>query len=363
MLKKNILISIIIIALFITTGCSIKFGSGDRNIGGIFKTIDRGNNWTNTSLIPTKTGTPQSISRVNANILTIDPSDNQALYFGSVENGLFYSFDSANTWKVAYGLNRVAINSIAVNPNSKCIIYATSANKVYKSVDCNRNWTQVYYDNDPEVQITYVAVDNYNGSNVYIGTSRGEIIKSLDAGASWQTINRFKDKILKISINPFDTRLIFVATAKSVYRSENSGNTWIDLGETLADFQYTSDFKDLVMSKAKKGLIFLATGYGLLRSEDYGYSWKKIELITPKKGATINSIGISATNTKIIYYVTNTTFYSSLDSGRTWSTIKLPTTRAGWNLVVDPKNDKVVYMSVKELGKEEKKEGVGRFGI
>ena len=358
---KNYLL-ILAIILLTTSGCTIKFGSSDRDIGGVFKTTDRGDNWANLSLIPTTTGAPQSIVRINSNALTLDPGDNQALYLGSVENGLFYTYDGANNWKIAYGLKQIPINSVAIDPNSKCIVYVTSANKVYKTVDCSRNWTQIYNDDDSKAQITHVAVDNYNSKGVYIGTSRGEIIKSLDAGASWQTINRFKNEILKISINPFDTRLIFVATAKNIYRSENSGNTWIDLNESLEDFQYSAGFKDLVISRAKKGLIFLATGYGLLRSDDYGYSWKKIELITPEKGAIVNSIGLSAVNTEVIYYVTNTTFYRSIDGGSNWSTIKLLTTRAGWNLIVDPRNDNIVYMGVKNI-EEKKSEGVGRFGI
>jgi len=361
--KKYILLSIIILTLFVATGCTIRFGSGDRNIGGVFKTIDRGDNWVSANLIPTTTGQPQSIISVDANILALDPSDNKALYLGSTEKGLFYTYDGAANWKIAYRLNKIPVTAVAVDPNSKCIIYATSANKVYKSVDCNRNWAQVYNDDDVNVQITHIAIDSYNSNNIYIGTSRGEIIKSLDAGSSWQTINRLDHGILKIIINPFDTRLIFVVTNRNVYRSENSGTTWIDLHESLEGFEYQSGLKDLVISQAKKGLVYLVTGYGLLRSDNYGYSWKKIELITPEKGATINSIGLSSTNDKIIYYVTNTTFYRSVDSGRNWTTIKLPTTRAGWNLAVDFTNDSIVYMSVQEVEKKKEEGEIGRFGI
>ena len=365
MYKKNNLIKIhtlLLLILPLISACSIEFGSNDRNIGGVFKTVDRGDNWINASLIPTKTGAPQSMSGVNTNMLTLDPSDSQALYLASAENGLFYTYDGANNWKIAHELHQVPINAVAIDPNSKCVIYAASANKVYKSVDCSRNWAQIYNDDNVGVKITYIAIDYYNSKNIYIGTSRGEIIKSLDTGGSWQTINRFKDQILKIVINPFDTRLIFAATPKSIYRSENSGSTWLDIDKTLEDFQYSAGFKDLVMSQAKKGLIFLATGYGLLKSDNYGYSWKKIGLITPEKGATINSIGLSSFDTKIIYYVTNTTFYRSLDSGRNWSTIKLPTSRVGWDLIVDPKNDKIVYMGVQKI-ESKKSEGIGQFGI
>jgi len=362
--KKSIKkLSFLLLMLFLISGCSLSLNGTDKDIGGVFKTVDMGENWVNMSAIPTSTGEPQSIAGINANTLVMDPSDNKALYLGSASNGLFYTYDRAQNWAISYELGRVPINAIAIDHNSKCTIYSSSANKLYKSTDCSRNWIQAYYDNNLAVSVNSIATDHYNSNHLYIGTSRGEIIKSQDGGTSWQTINRFNNPIKKIALSPHDSRIIMVAVGKNgIYRSEDSGQSWTDLETILKNFNSEQNFKDLIISTVQSGLVFLATDYGLLKSNDYGYGWRKIELITPEKDASINAIAVGAVNPDIIYYVTNTTFHGSIDGGFNWTTKKLPSARAGWNLVIDPDDDKIVYMGVKFI-EEQGKRKTSVFGI
>lgn len=351
--KNNITSLIIIIGLVIfTSGCSISFNTkGDGgNDGGIYLSVDKGRKWQQRVLIPTISGSPGSIGHLNTSAIALDPSDSKAVYFGSVDNGLFYAYDYAKEWQIAEGLDKATINDVDVDPSSKCIIYVATGNKVYKSTDCNRSWSQVYYDTDVNLSINSIAIDHYNSVNVYIGTSRGEVIKSLDRGVSWQTIGRFNDKIKEVSISPHDSRLIFAATVqKGIFRSTDSGVNWTSLEESLKDIKGAFNFRNLVLPVADSGLVILASDYGLLKSSDNGDHWESIELITPEDGAIINSVAVSPKNSKEIYYVTNTTFYSSLDGGENWTTIKLPTTRAGWKLLIDPDNTSIIYMGVRSI--------------
>ncbi|MDO9399143.1 MAG: YCF48-related protein, partial [bacterium] len=180
-----------------------------------------------------------------------------------------------------------------------------------------------------------------------------EIIRSVDRGESWQTLNRFNDQIAKIIISKADSKLIFVGTAKQgIFRSTDAGKTWIDLADKLKEFNDGSRFQDLIIAESDKKTLFLVTHYGLLKSVDNGNSWKKIELITPESGATINSVAVSPRNLEEIYYVTNTTFYRSVDGGKNWTTKKLPTSRAGWKLLVDPKDENLIYLAVKKIVKK-----------
>ncbi|MDD5032383.1 MAG: YCF48-related protein, partial [Patescibacteria group bacterium] len=156
----------------------------------------------------------------------------------------------------------------------------------------------------------------------------------------------------EIAISPADSRLIFVATArKGIFRSTDNGANWVSLEEKLKDFKDALSFKDLVVAQADNGLIFLATNYGMLKSADNGENWEKIELITPEKKATINSVAVSPKNSKEIYYVTNTTFYRSLDGGINWATKKLPTTRAGWKLLINPDKTDIIYLGARSVEK------------
>lgn len=349
--KIYLLIAIIIIAIT-TTGCSISLKSSDNRAidGGLFVSVNKGEQWRQKAAIPTISGSPKTMASLSVNSLIMDPGDNKAIYFGSVENGLFYTYDEANTWQITKGLEQTTINSIAVDPNSRCIIYVAVNNKVYKSNDCNRSWSQVYYDNDVAVKINDIAIDHYDTANVFIGTSRGEIIKSVDYGVAWQTLQRFGGSIKKIIVNPYDSRIMFVATDnKEIYRSTDSGTHWININEQLGEIN--GDFKDLIFIKSNSGLIFLATNYGLLKSTDNGDTWSKITLIPPKENAIINAIAVNPQNSEEIYYVTNTTFYRSFDSGQSWNVKKLPTTRAGWKLLIDPENPNIIYMGVRALKK------------
>ncbi|GAF95037.1 unnamed protein product, partial [marine sediment metagenome] len=223
--KLNLLILIMVIAI-IVSGCSISFKTEDNGIndGGVYVTINKGDNWQQKVLIPTTTGRPKSINTLSANVLAMDPNDSGAIYFGSVDNGLFYTYNGAKEWFIAKNLDKITINDVVIDSSSKCIIYAAIGNRVYKSTDCNRSWSQVYYDNDVNTIINSIVIDHYNSANVYIGTSRGEIIKSSNRGVSWQTLGRFKGDVEKIIISPHDSRLIFVATSKKgIYRSNDSG--------------------------------------------------------------------------------------------------------------------------------------------
>ncbi len=352
MLRIKIIIPFIII-IFLTSGC-ITLKSSNQQAGaidgGIFKSINKGDIWSQAVLIPTTSGKPNSIATLSVNSLVMDPSDHRAIYYGSVGNGLYYTYDGARNWFPTPGLGKGTIKDIAIDPESKCIIYAAIGNKLLKSTDCNRTWSQMYYDSDLRVSVNNIAVDHYNSEVVYIGTSRGEIIKSYDRGVSWTTLYRMQDPILRIVIAPDDSRSMFVGTKnKGVFRSSDNGVSWTNLSDNLKEFKAGKKFKDLAFSQAQPGLIYLATGYGLLKSEDRGDNWQAIELIPPSQKATINAIAVSPQEPKEIYYVTNTTFYRSLDGGENWTIKKLPTSKAGWKLLINPKDPKVIYLGVRSL--------------
>jgi len=58
-------------------------------------------------------------------------------------------------------------------------------------------------------------------------------------------------------------------------------------------------------------------------------------------------MAVNPQNTQEIYYVTNTTFYRSLDGGENWKTIKMPTSAIGWKLLIDPKEPNIIYLGIK----------------
>ena len=336
------------------SGCSVRISKDNQtnspDAGGVFRSNNRGDIWQSASLIPTNTGRPSSISNLDAHTLVFDPSDYNALYFASIGNGLMFSYDSGQNWHIANSLGRINVNSVAIDYHDKCTIFVASGNRLLRSDDCSRNWSQVYYDNDPQIAITSLLTDHHNAGFVYLGTSRGDVLRSGDNGNSWQTVKRFDDVIRQITMSPRDSRVMFVATQNDgLFRTMDGGANWEDINKSLEEFEIGRQFRDLVISLEEPSATYLATNYGLFKSINYGDTWTPINLVTPERETVINAIAINPHNSQEIYYVTDTTFYRSIDGGVNWTTKKLPTSRAGWSMLVHPQQPEIIYLTVRTI--------------
>lgn len=352
-LKLSLLLPLIALTL---SGCTLSFNtgqggnSGGASDGGVFKSLNKGATWAQKILIQT-VNVKRSFAGADIISLALDPSDNKAIYAGSLENGLLYSYDGADSWQVATSLGKVTVTDVAVDPADKCVIYAASANKIFKSDDCGRTWAQVYFDNDLRTVVSALAIDQAASHNVFIGTSNGDIIRSSDKGASWRAVGRLNSQVDKIVVSPANSKIIFAGAKKGVFRSLNGGDKWESLADQLKAFDGSNRFRDLVMVKAEPAAVFLATDYGLLKSTDNGNGWSKVELLTAEDEARIYAVAVNPGDAKEIYYTTATTFYRSLDGGKNWTAKKLPTSRAGAKLLLDPKDPAVVYLAAKQVKK------------
>ncbi len=372
MSQNKIKLALAILAVtLLSSACSISTNSSSQNKtapesdSSIFVTANSGTNWKVMTSMPIISGSPRNINDINVNLMTMDPQDSSAVYLASFDRGLFFTYNITEGWNQVKNLPSATVHDVKVDPKNKCTIYAAMANRLLRSKDCARTWTQIYFDNNPEVVVSAISIDYANSQNIYLGTTRGEIIKSIDAGDSWRTIKRLDAKIARLIISPQDSRLVFVATSnnkifrfksESVTNANNSADNernfsvddWYDLNDVLKDFNLGSNFRDFVVS-AKDGSMFIATEKLILRSPDNGITWEDIKLIQPEKDAIINSLAVNPKDSQNFFYVTNTTFFSTTDGGVSWTTKKLPTSRAGRELLIDFNNPNIIYMGTVKL--------------
>jgi photosystem II stability/assembly factor-like uncharacterized protein len=315
--------------------------------------------------VPKVDGQVQNIANLNVNTMAMDPEDSTAIYLASVDQGLYYTYNIQNGWNQVASLPTATINDVKVSPQNKCVIYAALLNRLYRSDDCTRTWTQVYFDNNPGVSVTTVVVDYAHPQNVYIGTSRGDIVKSIDAGGSWRAIHRLDNGVARLIISPLNSSLLFVASNHNeIYSFTSSSNTnaadsanidqnfaidnWTDMNTVLKDYNLGTNFTDIVLG-AKDGVIYLATDKLILRSPDNGITWENIKLIQPAKDTEINAIAVNPQNSNDLYYVTSTVFFHSLDGGVTWNTQNLPAGRGGRSLLIDFNTPSNLYLGTMKL--------------
>ncbi len=337
--------------MFVLSGCGLKVKPKsvqeiDPYDGGVYVSIDKGETWEQKDKIPTITGKPLSIGALRLMDLIMDPSDSKTIYAGGVVSGLLYTHNQGKEWNIVSSLPVKSVNSIAVDHKDKCNIYITSGNKAFKSEDCTRTWKEIYNDNNAAISINAVVTDHYNSGIVYLTSSRGELIKSIDAGGRWKTIYRTgRREMVDVIISPHDSRILFAADeGGKLYRSKDAGENWEDLSDILKESKI-GRYRKLAMSKVSEGLLVYGNGFKIHRSKDYGDTWEEINIIAPDKKSGINDVVISEKDENEIYYLSNNTFYRTLDGGVTWTTRQINTYAFYKEILMDSEND-VLYIGM-----------------
>lgn len=339
--------------LFFTTlgaGC-IQFSGGNATVdGGVWETIDQTQHWVQRKTLLTTTGL-QSIGNMAITTLVMDPQDHLAIYAGS-DHGLLYTYDGADSWMTAKGLTTGTVTNVAVNPKEKCTIYVADGQKIQKTIDCNRSWTTAYFEGRPDVSLTSLMLDWYNPHTVYAGTSAGDLLKSTDDGRHWAPLQRFSSGVKALVIDPSDSRILYAGLRENgIWRSADGGLTWADLRDSLRDFDGARGLVALVTDKSTPNTLLAATKYGILRTTDSGKTWISLSLPTPPNSVTIDSLAVNPKSANDIYYGTASTLYYSGNGGTSWTTQKLPTSRAATAMLIDPVDSKIIYLGTATLKK------------
>ncbi len=331
--------------MLVGQGCIQITGTpgGSGTDGGVFRSTDRGTVWQQKSSVAA-VGAPRSFAGQNVTTMALDPSDRRALYAGT-QAGLFFSYDGADSWQGASSLGAVTVTSVAVSPSEKCVVYAGTGNRVMRTRDCSRTWENVYFDPRPDTRVTSVKIDHLNSALVYAATSKGDVLKSSDGGASWSPIHRFDTEIRQILMTAGDSRVMYAATkGKGLWKTTDGGATWTDLSAGMGEFAGALDNMIIAEDVARGNSLVLASNYGLLRTVDGGATFQPITLLTPPGSTVIYSLAVSPKDSNFVAYGTLTTLYRSIDGGAKWTTTKMPTTRAATTLLIDPTNDATIYM-------------------
>lgn len=356
--SRFLTLSLMALALvFVGAGCIQIKGSGSNVTAyGLWKSMDGGENWEQVTALPTARGVG-NIQGVQIHELIQDPSDRFALYAGTITDGLFYTYDGAESWQRIRepNLREGRVRSLAVDPNNKCTVYATRAQRLFKSTDCGRTFNkEAYVDARGDVILTDVEVDWFNPNVVYLANTEGEVLRSNNAGGSWTTIYRANSAINDLMIDAKDSRWLLLSTARrGVHLSQDGGSTWVDVlkDDRYDDLDNARQTYDLVQD-ARGDYTWLATKYGLLLSRDRGQSWSAVQLLTPPGDVEITALAVDPKRGERLIYGAGTTLYLTENAGENWDTERMPVNARASQLLFDADDSRVVYMGAKEVEKD-----------
>jgi photosystem II stability/assembly factor-like uncharacterized protein len=248
------------------------------------------------------------------------------------------------------------INTIAVHPDNKAIIYVGFAvGGVFKTTDGGLNWEPVFDDN-PYLAIGDITIDPSNPDRVYVGTGDPNIsgypflgdgvYKSEDGGNSWEHLGLENQRIVsKIIVDPDHPANIYVSCMglpfertpeRGLYKSTNSGQTWNQI--LFASEQ--AGIIDIVMDPFDSDVLYAAAwdrirnnqesvvngpNAKIYKTIDGGLNWNELAGGLPSGDMGRIGMAISPTQPNLIYalYVNTGSqlhnIFKSSDGGENWS--------------------------------------------
>ena len=259
--------------------------------------------------------------------IAIHPIDNQHIYIGTIESGIYQTTDGGADWFLMEDdtLNPV-ISAIKIHPLGPDTIFAATRNGVFKSNDSGQSWRRLLIPGGQESEYRNLALNPRNPAIMLAGTWTA-MYKSIDGGENWYYIYVYTS-VQDIEFDPLDSNRAYyvseaAANGNSIFRSDDQGETWINIHNDLDSIGMV---QDMAIDPIDPQIIYLAEHVPLYetaerclsKTTDGGGHWFDI---TPPglMTNTINTVTISPFDHNTIYACNiGDGVLRSRDGGGTW---------------------------------------------
>ncbi|MFM2268398.1 MAG: hypothetical protein RL757_1839 [Bacteroidota bacterium] len=193
--------------------------------GGVFKTTDKGLNWTACA--------PNFSFGGTGNAIEVHPTDPNTVYLG-INSFLYKTTDGGNNWVDLTNCNSSGPNDIAISPADPNIVWVAADNGLFRSTNGGSTWTTIYttpcYDIEFKVNdANTIFILKSNGTNV-------ELLKSTDGGVIFGVKNTGATTLRagRLAVTAANANRIYLLCTTSpnpprLMKSLDGGETWADL--------------------------------------------------------------------------------------------------------------------------------------
>jgi len=212
------------------------------------------------------------------------------VYAGAETGGIFRKGAEEEQWQpLTHGLPQAPeVRGIAVHPQQPEIVYAGTQAGPYRSADGGDHWERLDFPG-PERVVWSFAFDLTDPRIMYCGTAPGAIFRSLDGGEHWKRLPTdlggdvvqmaFPTRTIAIAIDPSNPHALYAGLeVGGVIRSLDAGDTWQAMNDGLAPSEARLDLHGVQVSADQPDTVFISVRAGMFRSPDRGEHWEPIDL-------------------------------------------------------------------------------------
>jgi photosystem II stability/assembly factor-like uncharacterized protein len=273
-------------------------------------------------------------------------------FVGAFHGSLQVTPDGGKTWETRNnGLTEHDVYSLAaVRLNGRTRLYlGTEPAHIFCSDDLGLRWRELprmrsvpsvakwKFPVPPHIAHTkHITFDPHDANTVYACIEVGALLRSRDAGETWEQIEGVYEDVHRLAIHPQDPKRLYVVTGHGLYVSSDGGATfeqWVARPSPVAGYP-----DGLVIHPKKPELMFLSAadvgpgtwmkthyaGAKISRSMDGGRTWQMLQNGLPERmQASIEALCLEECGESVSLFAATTAgdVYSSDDAGENWSRI------------------------------------------
>lgn len=275
-------------------------------------------------------------ARPHLEALVVDPNHHERIWAATWE-GLFSSDDRGDSWTARGGeLAAGGVRSLAID-NFTGQLYAKTVSELFTSTDDGESWSVLRCFGR---RCGDVVVDPQHPNTIF--TVAGNVLRSRDAGATWQKLKG--PKKVSLTLLGFHGSRLFVSGRSYVkgkptdrlYFSDDQGDHWAAAAQSP-----TEPWLGALVSAGPDTLFVGSSGItgagGVFRSRDGGDHWEATNAgLSPR---WIESLVVHPTEPGVIFAKASDHLFASEDDGASWR-VSLPAAGVevfgGGDLLIDP---------------------------
>ncbi|MDG1841416.1 MAG: GEVED domain-containing protein [Crocinitomicaceae bacterium] len=257
---------------------------------GIYRSVDGGDNWTQSNFNPTNLGQGGLGEYFKIYKVIYHPTISNLVFVGT-SSGIFRSDDNLQTWTNLFS-NGGDVTDIAFHPTNPNIIYiydndywGTNQNVVLKSTDLGLSYISSSTISGNNDATGYLSVSNDCSNCVYFASNNG-VWKSVDEGQNFTFLNNPSQSCDGFAVNDLDTSHLIYGYVDLEGSSDGGqtfnqitywslGNNNHNASNFMDAFHNSQHYihADLRVLRCINGVFYAGTDGLLCKSNDNGNTW------------------------------------------------------------------------------------------
>jgi photosystem II stability/assembly factor-like uncharacterized protein len=284
------------------------------NDGGIWKTTDNGNSFTNLN---------QNLTLTQFYRIAASPFTPSRILGGTQDNGTQQTYSALN-WAAAYGGDG---GEVCFNPfDANYIIGETQNGGLFRTANGGSSWSQATNGINQNENVTWVApiIAHPSISGTFY-VARQSVYRSTNNGASWTAISSSvngNSAVREMAISETNPSILYATTGSSIFLSTDGGSTFTNKttglpGRTITSVNVHPDDENIA--------ILTFSGFGtnkVYKTTDMGDSWFSINGNLPDSPVNDAFIYKEASQPNTYFVATDIGVFLTQDDGTNW--VELP---------------------------------------